>query len=220
MRETLTHYVPLELELRDDGAAGGDGRTLVGLAVPFGVPLEVRDWDDYTEVFVRGAFAKTIRDRAKPVPLLLHHDHRRNGVGKATKLTETDRGLEAEFHLTPGVQSSDEALALVVDDVLTGLSIGFEPVLDELTRASGRTPPADRDLITRTEVALREVSLCNFPAFAAAGVEGTRSSSSSRTTGGAGRSLANLAAERTQLRQAGSDALDRWGRARLVLPRR
>jgi hypothetical protein len=207
MGKTLTHLFAASLSLREAGEdEAGDGRTLVGLAVPFGVPLEVSDWwDDYTELFCKGAFAKTIRDRAKPVPLLLHHQRRDLGIGRATKLVETDAGLEAEFHLTEGVQLADETLALVLDDAIGGLSIGFEPLQHRETKGPHRDPPTDRDLIERTEVNLREVSICNFPAFADAGVTGVRSSSR-------GPSLADLAAERGRLHEARTVALDRWGR--------
>lgn len=205
MGKTLTHLFAATFAVRDEGDAG-DGRTLVGLAVPFDTELEVSDlWDDYTEVFRKGAFAKTIRDRAKPVPLLVHHQHRALGIGRATKLTETDAGLAAEFHLTEGVQLADETLALVKDEAIGGLSIGFEPVQHRETKGPNREPPAGLDLIERTEVNLREVSICNFPAYVDAGVTGVRSSSR-------GPSLSDLAAERDRLHQARTVALDRWGR--------
>lgn len=208
MGKTLTHLFASTLTVRDagDSEGGGDGRTLVGLAVPFDTEIQVSDWwDDYTEVFRKGAFAKTIRDRAKPVPLLVHHQHRALGIGRATKLSETDAGLEAEFHLTEGVQLADETLALILDEAIGGLSIGFEPVQQRETKGPHREPPAALDLVERTEVNLREVSICNFPAFDAAGVTGVRSSSS-------GPSLADLAAERGRLHEARTVALDRWGR--------
>ena len=194
MAPTLTRLLPSNLEVRDAGEESGDGRTLVGLAVPFDTELQVSDfWEDYTEVFRHGAFTKTLRDRAKPVPLLAHHAHRSLGIGRATRLEETDAGLLAEFHLTAGVQLADEVLALVRDDALSGLSIGFEPIQQNVTRGPGRTPPSSLDLIERTEVNLREVSVCNFPAYADAGVTGVRDAT------GAHPSLAILAAERGRL---------------------
>lgn len=202
--KVLTHAMATTLVVRSDDDAG-DGRTLVGLAVPFDVELDVSDWwDDYTEVFRKGAFAKTLRDRSRPVPLLVSHEHRSLPIGAATSMVETDEGLAAEFHLSATARA-DEVLALVTDRAMSGLSIGFEPVRQNVTRGSARDPAADRDLVERMEVNLREVSVCNFPAFADAGVTGVRDLSSHP-------SLASLAAERARLAGASSAALDRWGR--------
>jgi HK97 family phage prohead protease len=210
MPKILSRVFASGLRVREDGDAAGDGRTLVGLAVPFGVELDVVDWwDEYTETFEKGAFAKTIRDRKWPVPLLFHHQHRSLGIGRATHLEETDAGLEAEFHLTEGVQLADEVLALVLDEAISGLSIGFEPV-DERPTVKGpdRTPPSSRDLVIRTEVNLREVSVCNFPAYTDAGVTGVREAQARHP------SLAALSAERGRLHELRTVAVDRWGRVR------
>jgi len=212
---TLTHPFPATFHVRHE-ADGGDGRTLVGLAVPYDVELEVDDWWDmpYTEVFRKGAFAKTIRDRGRPVPLLVSHAHRALGIGRSVRLEETDAGLEADFHLTEGVQQADEVLALVADEAISGLSIGFEPVIDKRTAGPKRTPASARELVERTEVVLREVSVCNFPAYADAGVTGIRSLAPAPTVADVGRhpSVATLAAERGRLLEARTAAVDRWGR--------
>lgn len=210
MPRILNHPFAATLEIRTetgpDGEPTGDGRTLIGLAVPFDTELDVSDWwDEYTEVFRKGAFAKTIRDRSRPVPLLISHQHRALSIGRAASLTESDRGLEAEFHLTEGVQMADEVLALVADDAISGFSIGFEPIQHREIKGPHREPPSTMDLVERTEVNLREVSICNFPAYAGAGVESTRSSTDRPT-------IANLAAERARLHAARADAIDRWGR--------
>jgi uncharacterized protein len=201
----LTHQLSAQFSVREEDT-GGDGRTLVGLAVPYDVELEVSDWwDDYTEVFRNGAFAKTITDRAQPVPLLIAHEHRTLPIGAASTLTETDAGLEAQFHLSATARA-DEVLELVRDRALSGLSIGFQPVQQRVTKGSARDPAADRDLVERTEVNLREVSICNFPAFVGAGVTGVRAASTSHP------SLGALAVERARLEAARANALDRWGR--------
>lgn len=138
--KVLTHAWPGALELRHDPEDTGDGRTLVGLAVPYDTELDVSDWwDDYTEVIRKGAFAKTITDRARPVPLLVAHEHRALPIGAATSLVETDAGLAAEFHLS-NTARADEVLALVSDGAISGLSIGFEPVQQRITKAPPATP--------------------------------------------------------------------------------
>lgn len=203
---TLTHVYAQRLEIRSESDAGGDGRTIFGLAVPFDVELDVYDWwDDYTEVFRKGSFSKTIRDRKHPVPLLVSHERRGLPIGAATELSEEEDGLHAAFHLS-ATPKADEVLALVADDAISGLSIGFEPVSHRVTDAAKRTPPGKWDLHERTEVILREVSVCNFPAYADAGVHGSRSAAERRP------SLATLAAKRAELHSVRDGITDRWGR--------
>ena len=202
--KVLTHQWMGALAVRDGD--DGDGRTLVGLAVPYDTELDVSDWwDEYSEVFRVGSFAKTITDRSRPVPLLVSHEHRALPIGAATNLAETPAGLMAAFHLSSTARA-DEVLALVTDRAISGLSIGFEPVRQLVTKGSARDPAADRDLVERTEVNLREVSICNFPAYEDAGVTGIRASMAVHP------SLSSLAAERARLETARSAALDRWGR--------
>jgi hypothetical protein len=203
----LTHVYARHLAVRhDDGSAGADGRTLYGLAVPYDVELDVSDWwDDYSEVFRKGSFAKTISQRAHPVPLLVSHERRALPIGASTELTEEDDGLHAAFHLS-ATPKADEVLALVADDAISGLSIGFEPVTHTVTDGAKRSPPHRWDLHERTEVILREVSVCNFPAYDEAGVHGVRAAQERHP------SLAALAAERSRLRDVRSGLTDRWGR--------
>jgi HK97 family phage prohead protease len=203
---TLTHAYSLRLAVRADADESGDGRTLVGLAVPYDVELDVSDWwDDYTEVFRKGSFARTIKGRPHPVPLLVSHERRALPIGAATELTEEDDGLHAAFHLS-NTPKADEVLALVLDDAISGLSIGFEPVVHTVTEGPKRTPPSGRDLHERTEVVLREVSVCNFPAYADAGVTGVRAAQARHP------SVAALTARRMEGVSAVRSHVDRYGR--------
>jgi hypothetical protein len=203
---TLTHLYARRLTVRHEAAGEGDGRTLYGLAVPYDVELDVSDWwDDYSEVFRKGSFAKTIGQRAHPVPLLVSHERRALPIGASTELSEEADGLHAAFHLA-ATPKADEVLALVQEDAISGLSIGFEPVTHIVTAGAKRTPPSSRDLHERTEVILREVSVCNFPAYADAGVHGLRESQERHP------SLTALAAERGRLHDVRSGLTDRWGR--------
>jgi uncharacterized protein len=205
---TLTHVYAHRFAIRHEDTGGGDGRTLYGLAVPYDVELDVSDWwDDYTEVFRKGSFAKTIAQRAHPVPLLVSHERRALPIGASTELVEGDDGLHAAFHLS-ATPKADEVLALVADDAISGLSIGFEPVEHKVTAADKRTPPSRRDLHERTEVILREVSVCNFPAYDEAAVEGLREAT------GRHPSVAMLAAERSRGREAVGGWEERFRRVR------
>lgn len=208
---TYTHVYPQRMAVRHEDA--GDGRTLYGLAVPYDVELDVSDWwDDYTEVFRKGSFAKTIRDRSHPVPLLVSHERRALPVGASVDLTEEDDGLHAAFHLA-ATPKADEVLALVAEDAISGLSIGFEPVSEERTKGPERTPASARDLVVRTAVKLHEVSICNFPAYPDAGVAGVRAAQERHPT------MAALAARRVELHAVRSTLVDRFGRVERIRAR-
>jgi uncharacterized protein len=166
---SLVRATLADLEVR----SGGDGRTLVGLAVPFDIETEVDDGrGSYREVFRRGAFAKTVRERGQRVPLLVNHDHlRRLPIGVSTVLREDAAGLYSEYRVSQ-TREGDEVLALVRDGALDGLSIGFRPIKDRPGPAArGQLP-----LIERIEAALREVSAVAFPAYADAKLVGVRTS--------------------------------------------
>ena len=149
-----------DLEIR------GDGRTVVGIAVPFDAPTSIRDASgSYMEVFRRGAFAKTIRERGDRVKFLAQHDRRAMPLGRATLLREDGAGLYAEFRVSQ-TRDGDDALALIRDGALDALSIGFRPVKDVWNR--------DRSMVERTEARLDEVSAVSFPAYDGALIAGVR----------------------------------------------
>lgn len=149
-----------DLEIR------GDGRTVVGIAVPFDTPTPIRDASgSYTEVFRRGAFAKTIRERGDRVKFLAQHDRRSMPLGRATLLREDGAGLYAEFHVS-ATQAGGEALELIRDGALDALSIGFRPVRDRWNQ--------DRSMVERLEARLDEVSAVSFPAYDGALIAGVR----------------------------------------------
>jgi len=173
--------------------------TFGGVAIPYAEATRIEGIFDggYDEIFTKGAFKKTLAERnGKPVPLLQSHDYRSWGIGYAEQLEETDRGLEGIWRLSD-VQGGRDASVLIHDRVLSGLSIGFEPVTNRITKGKDRGVGMV-DLVERKEVKLYEVSLCTFPAYELAAVTGQRST---------GRSLEQLAEVRDQL-------VDRFGRIR------
>ncbi len=143
----------------------GTGRTVHGIAVPFGETVEIIDgFGEYRERFERGAFARTIRERAGKIRLFTQHDRRRLPIGRATVLRETDRGLHVEFAIAE-TSDGDDALELIRSGIVDSFSIGFRPIRDR----------RDGDIVSRTEVALLEVSLVSEPAYPGALVGGVRS---------------------------------------------
>ena len=162
MTETLHHAIQCGgLEIRE--SPSDDGRTVVGVAVPFNSPTDV---GGYTESFSRGAFSRTIAERGPGrVKVLAQHASGANPIGRATVLREDPQGLYAELRISK-TQAGDEALELIRDGALDGLSIGFAPVRESQDPKTG--------VIHRTEVRLHEISIVTFPAYDTARVAHVR----------------------------------------------
>lgn len=158
--ERLYRATPVDLELR------GDGRTVVGMAMPFDQPTEIRENGYiYTELFRRGAFAKTIKERGpQGVKTFAKHQRASLPIGRASVLREDPAGLYAELRVSKTV-AGDEVLSLISDGALDGLSIGFAPIKDRKVR----------DGVERLEVALHEISVVDYPAYVGATIAGVRS---------------------------------------------
>lgn len=144
--------------------ADGTGRTVYGVAVPYGQTVDIEEFGrTYREQFAPGAFARSIRERGNKVRLFVGHESRKLPIGKATELREAADGLHAAFHVS-ATRDGDEALQLVRDGVVDAFSVGFRPVRDR----------QDGGVTVRVEAALMEVSLVGIPAYAGAGVAGVR----------------------------------------------
>jgi HK97 family phage prohead protease len=158
-----TRNLTTSLALRDDG----DGRTLVGALLPWGIPAQVVDRGRLvTETFTRGALAGT--DPGK-VPLTATHPRDAGTLPIGCTLTIEDRADAAwgAWHVSR-TALGDEVLELARDGVPLGLSIGFAEV------PGGSRWSADRQRVTRTRAALDHVAVVRVPAYAGAGVVGVR----------------------------------------------
>jgi HK97 family phage prohead protease len=158
-----TRKLTTSLALRDDG----DGRTLVGALLPWGIPAQVVDRGRLvTETFTRGALAGT--DPGK-VPLTATHPRDAGTLPIGRTLTIEDRADAAwgAWHISR-TALGDEVLELARDGVPLGLSIGFAEV------PGGSRWSADRQRVTRTRAALDHVAVVRVPAYAGAGVVGVR----------------------------------------------
>jgi len=138
-----------ELELR----LGTEERTITGLAVPYGQDANIGG--QYIERFAPGAI-RSIED----VKLFYQHDE---PIGKVIAGRETEAGFEimAKVSATP---RGDEVLTLMRDGVLNKFSIGFVPV--EQTR--------EGNVVTRTLVDAKEISVVSFPAYSGAEIQQVR----------------------------------------------
>lgn len=157
----LTRSYPAELEI------AGDGRTIEGRAVPYDETAEVEDAGvRYRERFEAGSFRRATRAPFRLVLLYEHRDGLGDIVGPGVSLEEKPDGLYGSWRAVQ-TRSGDEALGLIREGVLRGLSVGFRPL------GPGRR---DEDgTVVRTNCALDEVSLTRTPAFESALVTSVRS---------------------------------------------
>ena len=166
-----TRHFTSSLVIRDNG----DGRTLVGPLLPWGVRARVVDRGRLvTETFERGALAGT--DPAK-VPLTATHprDAGTLPIGVTVELEERADAAWGAWHVSDTVLGN-EVLALARDGVPLGLSVGFAAV------PGGSRWSADRQRVTRTSAALDHVAVVRVPAYVGAGVVGVRGDTAPRPT--------------------------------------
>jgi HK97 family phage prohead protease len=169
MIHTRTHTATLAL--RD----GGDGRTLVGPVLPWGVEARVLDQGRLvTETFERGALACT-----DPGRVVLTATHPRDAgtlpIGRTLTIEERSDAAWGEW-LVSDTLLGNEVLALARDGVPLGLSIGFMEV------AGGSRWSPDRTRVTRTRAELDHIAVVRVPAYDGAGVVGVREGTHGPTT--------------------------------------
>ncbi len=169
-RRTLVRAFSDDLRIRSSE------RMIIGTACPFDTETTITEpgphgrMETYTERFQRGAFARTIKERgAARVKVLSAHDHARLPLGRAHLLREDSDGLHCELKIS-ATAAGDEILTLIEDGAVDALSVGFVPVAEDRSRDG---------VVIRTEVALREISVCSFGAYETALISGTRAQGTS-----------------------------------------
>lgn len=169
MSEVLHRAFESTLHVRD----GGDGRTLVGALLPWGVEAKVLDRGRIVaEQFERGALADV--DPAR-VPLTARHprDNEELPIGRTVELRDEADALHGAWHVPP-TMLGDEVLALAADGVPLGLSIGFVEV------PGGNRWSPDRRRVTRTRAQLDHIAIVRRAAYVGAAVAGVRSEDDTR----------------------------------------
>jgi phage head maturation protease len=159
----LTREFESSLVLRD----GGDGRTLHGPLLPWGVTARVLDRGRLVEeVFERGALVDA--DPAR-VPLTATHprDAGTLPIGRTLAIEDRPDAAWGEW-LVSDTALGNEVLALARDQVPLWLSIGFAEV------PGGSRWSPDRRRVTRTRAVLDHVAVVRVPAYVGAGVVGVR----------------------------------------------
>lgn len=142
MVDTLTRSVDAQV----------DGRTLVGVAVPWDRPARVTDDGRafYLEAFRADSADKSIAQRGV-YPGFEGHDTGRRPVGSVT-FHRSEQGLTFELPIARG-DSGDELLELVNGGAMRSVSIGFRPINDTVRAAAGEP------VTYRTEIALRHLAV-------------------------------------------------------------
>lgn len=134
-----------EYQIRD-AELGGDGQTLVLACVPFDREAVVDDGDGpYREVFRRGAFEHLARAANRTELRYLHGRDPSGVLGFASALAERGDYLEGTFRVAPSA-SGDQILALVRDEQLRGVSVGFSEGAHpgDNRRTEGEVPLVER----------------------------------------------------------------------------
>jgi HK97 family phage prohead protease len=142
----------------DDATVSLSERTFKGYASTW-------DKDKGGDIIVKGAFAKTLSERASRVKILWQHS---DPLGKPTLMREDDKGLYVEGKISK-TRLGDEALELMMDGVVDQMSIGF-------SIPSGKSEYSGEDdaRIIR-EVKLFEFSPVTFPMNENAYITGVKS---------------------------------------------
>lgn len=138
-------------------------RIVTGVAVPYDETSYLVP-DPRGERVARGCFAKSIRENAHRIPLLVGHTHAGAAVGLSTRWDDDDGGLLGAFKIKAG-RVGDETLEDVRTGHLPAMSVGFKPI--EIKRG--------RDGVgIVTQARLLEVSLCAVGAYEGAQVVSVR----------------------------------------------
>lgn len=125
-----------------------DNGHIEGLLAGFG------DVDHGGDKLMPGCLSKSLAKRTSPLPMLLHHDMKRP-IGAWKEWREKPEGLYVKGSLTLSTRDAQEAHALAKDGALTGLSIGWKPILGAVDQKTGQR------IITEAE--LFEGSLVTVP---------------------------------------------------------
>jgi HK97 family phage prohead protease len=149
---TETKLIPFSSDVKLDY----QGRTIEGYAATFG------NVDLVNDIIHPNAFAKTLVERGGKVKFLWQHDTKAP-LGRVLEMNEDANGLYFKAVISDTQQGRD-ALALLRDNAIEGMSIGYEPIVSDFSKYDGKTV---RNL---REIKLHEISLVTFPASPLAGV--------------------------------------------------
>lgn len=157
-----------------------DAHYIEGMVAPYDVEINASDVNrsgnrvPIREVIRRGAFKQTINRRGGAIPLTFYHPSgidpqaNHNYIGVSSAWTDTPQGQRATFRMMNS-EKAREALELVHENLVSGLSIAGQAVQTKIHRTNGKPP-----LMERSELNLHSVALVPNPAYAMAGIDTVR----------------------------------------------
>lgn len=124
--------------------------------------------DSDGDIILPGAFKNALANQSRKVAMFFNHKTWDLPVGKWDSLAEDDKGLYVRGQLTPGHSGATDLKAAMQHGTVDGMSVGFSVTKDDYSLGtSGR--------IFKNIAALREISVCTFPANELAGVSAIKS---------------------------------------------
>jgi HK97 family phage prohead protease len=175
-------YAGVGVELRAEKVNGH--QFLHGRAVPYDDPADI-GW--YLEEHAPGSLAKSIKEAARSLPLLLQHDEREFPIGVASEWDDSATALDGIWKLDNSDRAQEAARLATPDEdgnaMLGYMSIRFAPIRSAWEYAEDFNPSLGsdhKDKVRRLESRLVEVSLVSTPAFKNAAVEFVRTAERQR----------------------------------------
>lgn len=157
IQKTLA-FDQVEIKFDSSGKTG----TFEGYASVFGVV------DSDGDIIMPGAFKKALSSQSRQVGMFFNHRTWELPVGKWLSLEEDSKGLLTRGELTPGLSVSTDLRAAMEHKTVEGMSVGFTVLKDDFDLiGTGRS--------FKNVQALREISICTFPANEQATVESMKS---------------------------------------------
>jgi HK97 family phage prohead protease len=152
--------------------------------VPYDDPADI-GW--YLEEHAPGSLAKSIKEAARSLPLLLQHDERVFPIGVASEWDDSATALDGIWKLDNSDRAQEAARLATPDEdgnaMLGYMSIRFAPIRSAWEYAEDFNPSLGsdhKDKVRRLESRLVEVSLVSTPAFKNAAVEFVRTAERQR----------------------------------------
>ncbi len=148
-----------EIKFRDGGKQG----IFEGYASVF------NNKDSDGDVILPGAFAGVLKGQPRRVAMFFNHRTWEIPVGKWEALAEDNHGLHVVGQLTPGHSGASDLKAAMEHGTVEGMSVGFTVRKEhyDMLPGGGRS--------FKSIEALREISVCTFPANELAGVASMKS---------------------------------------------